>query len=137
MAHVDDLVIAGEDHSVQKFVKDIQETFSLKHVDYLTPDHPVEFLGRIIKVKRSGQITMAFPQKLIDNLLDLFKVKGRSTTNGVKMETISKEDQVKCDKDMHSKLRTATGNLLWMSQLREGIKFPVKELSRSLKNLQA
>ena len=63
MAYVDDLVIAGEDHSVQKFIKDIQETFSLKHVEYLAPNHPVEFLGRIIKVKRSGQITMEFPQK--------------------------------------------------------------------------
>ena len=85
MAYVDDLVIAGEDHSVQKFIKDIQETFSLKHVEYLTPDHPVEFLGRVIKVKKSGQITTEFLQKLIDNLLDLFKVTGRSTTNGVKM----------------------------------------------------
>ena len=137
MAYVDDLVIAGEDHSVQKFVKDIQETFSLKHVEYLTPDHPIEFLGRIIKVKRSGQITMEFPQKLIDNLLDLSKVKARSTTNGVKMQTISKEDQVKSDKDMHSKFRTAIGKLLWMSQLRDDIKFPVKELSRSLTNPQA
>ena len=79
---------AGEDHSVQKFIKDIQETFSLKPAEHLTPDHPVEFLGRIIKVKKSGKITVEFPQKLIDNSLDLFKVTGRSTTNGVKMQMI-------------------------------------------------
>ena len=53
MAYVDDLVIAGEDHAVRKFIQDIQEIFSLKHVEYLTTDHPVEFLGRIIKVKKS------------------------------------------------------------------------------------
>ena len=76
MAYVDDLVIAGEAHAVQKFIQDIQETFSLKHVEYLTPDHPVEFLGRIIKVKESGQIMMEFRRKLIDNLLGLVGVTG-------------------------------------------------------------
>ena len=136
MAYVDDLIVSGEAQAVQTFIQEIQKTFSLKHVDYLTPDNPVEFLGRIIKVKKSGQITMEFPQKLIDNLLGLFEVKGKSTTNGVKIQQVPKEDQVKCEKEMHSKFRTAIGKLLWMSQLRDDIKFPVKELSRSLINPQ-
>ena len=130
MAYVDDLVIAGEDHAVQKFIQDVQETFSLKHVEYLTPDHPVEFLGQIIKVKKSGQITMEFPQKLIDNLLNLLKVTGRSTTNGVKTQTISKEDQVKCDKKHAFKIQDSYWQTLsCMSQLRDDIKLPVWELS--------
>ena len=79
---------------------------------------------------------MEFPQKLIDSLLGLFEVKGKSTTNGVKIQQVSKEDQVQCEKEMHSKFRTAIGKLLWMSQLRDDIKFPVKELSRSLINPQ-
>ena len=87
--NVDDLIVSGEAQAVQAFIQEIQKTFSLKHVDYLTPDNPVEFLGRIIKIKKSGQITMEFPQKLIDNLLGLFGVKGKSTTNGVK----DQEDQ--------------------------------------------
>ena len=98
MAYVDDLVVAGEAQAVQEFIQEIQKTFSLKHVDYLTPDNPVEFLGRIIKVKKSGQITMEFPQKLIDNLLGLFEVKRESTTNGVKIQQVSKEDQIQCEK---------------------------------------
>ena len=140
MAYVDDLVITGEDHAVQKFIQDTQETFSLKHVEHLTPDHPVEFLGRIIKVKKSGQTYDGVSSKAhrqFTVLLSLFKVTGRSNTNGVKMQMISKEDQVKCDKDTHSRFRTAIGKLLWMSQLRDDIKFPVKELSRSLTNPQA
>ena len=136
MAYVDDLIVSGEAQAVQTFIQEIQKTFSLKHVDYLTPDNPVEFLGRIIKVKKSGQITMEFPQKLIDNLLGLFEVKGKSTTNGVKIQQVSKEHQVQCEKEMHSNFRTAIGKLLWMSQLRDDIKFPVKELSRSLINPQ-
>ena len=97
MAYADDLVVAGEAQAIQKFIQEIQETFSLKHVEYLTPDNPIEFLGRIIKVKKSWQITMQFPQKLIDNLLGLFKVTGKSTTNGVKNQQISKEDQIQCE----------------------------------------
>ena len=36
----------------------------------------------------------------------------------------------------HSVFRTAMRKLLWMSQLRDDIKYPVKELSRSLSNPQ-
>ena len=136
MAYVDDLVVSGESSSVQRFFQEIQKTFSLKHIDYLTPDHPIEFLGRVIKKRRSGQFTMEFSQKFIDNLLGLFKVTTKVTTNGVKIPTIPKEDQVKCDKESYSLFRTAVGKLLWMSQLRDDIKHPVKELSRSLSNPQ-
>ena len=75
MAYVDDLVVSGESASVQRFFQEIQKTFSLKHIDYLTPDHPVEFLGRVVKKRRSGQITMEFSQTFVDNLLGLFKVR--------------------------------------------------------------
>ena len=79
---------------------------------------------------------MEFPQKLIDNLLGLFEVRGKSTTNGIKIHQISKEDQIQCEKEMYSKFRKAIGKFLWMSQLRDDIKFTVKELSRSLINPQ-
>ena len=100
MAYVDELVIAGEDHSVQKFIKDIRDLqpqacgapHSRSPSRVLGSDHQ----GQKVRSNHNG-----VPRKLIDNLLDLFKVTGRSTTNGVKMQTISKEDQVKCDKDMH------------------------------------
>eukprot|EP00971_Amphidinium_carterae_P350541 6491609-Amphidinium_carterae.4 len=36
------------------------------------------------------------------------------------------------DKEQHSIYRTAVGQLLWVSQLRVGISFAVKELSRAL-----
>ena len=49
MAYVDDLIVSGEAQAVQTFIQEIQKTFSLKHVDYLTPDNPVELLGRIIQ----------------------------------------------------------------------------------------
>ena len=55
---------------------------------------------------------------------------------GSRFSRFSKEDQIQCEKEMHSKFRTAIGKLLWMSQLRDDIKFPVKELSRSLINPQ-
>ena len=77
---------------------------------------------------------MEFSQKLNDNLLGLFRISSRLMTNGVKIPLVPKEDQVKCDKESHSLFRTAVGKLLWMSQLRDDIKHPVKELSRSVKS---
>ena len=40
---------------------------------------------------------MDFPQKVIDNLLGLLKVTGKSTTNGVNTQQIPKEDQIQCE----------------------------------------
>ena len=121
----------------QRFFQKIQKTFSLEHIDYLTPDHPVEFLDRVIKKRRSGQITMQFLPKFIKlTCLACFKITARVTTTGVKTRLVPKEDQIKCDRESHSVFRTAVGKLLWMSQLRDDIKHPVKELSRSLSTPQ-
>ena len=51
------------------------------------------------------------------------------TTTGVKVPVQSKEAQVKCDSKAHSTHRTTVGKLLWMSQLIDNIKHPVKESS--------
>ena len=75
---------------------------------------------------------MEFSQKFID----IFRISSRVTTNGVKIPLVPKEDQVKYDLESHSLFRTAVGKLLWMSQLRDDIKHPVQELSRSLSNPQ-
>ena len=111
----------------------LQET--LKHMDYLTPNRPVEFHGRTIKKKSSGQNSMEFSQKFIDNLLGLFKATAKVTTNGVKILWFQKRTK-SSDKESHSLFRTAVGKFLWTSQLRDDIKYPVKELLRSLSNLQ-
>ena len=74
--------MSQEAASVQRFFQEIQKVFSLKHIDYLTSEHPVEFLGRVIKKRRSGQSTMELSQKFIDNLLGLFDITSRVTTNG-------------------------------------------------------
>ena len=79
---------------------------------------------------------MAFSQKFIDNLLDLFKVTAKVATNGAKIPLAPKEDQVKCDKKSQSLFRTALGKLLWTSHLKDDIKYAVKELSKHLSNPQ-
>ena len=91
-----------------------------------------EFLGRIIKKKGSGQITMEFSQQFIDYLLGLFDITGKVASNGVKIQPVAREEQVVCDSKLCSKYRAAVGQLLWTPQLRDHIKYPVKELSRSL-----
>ena len=53
MVYVDDLVVPREAQALQTFIQEIQKIFNFKHVDYFTPDKPVEFLGREINDKWS------------------------------------------------------------------------------------
>ena len=45
MAYVDDLVTSGSAHMVKEFISMMQEELTHKHVNFLTSDIPVEFLG--------------------------------------------------------------------------------------------
>ena len=81
---------------------------------------------------------MEFPQnfKAHRQFVRSFRSQREVNDDWVKIQQVSKEDRIQREKEMHSKFRTAIGKLLWMSQLRDDIKFPVKELSRSLTNPQ-
>ena len=136
MAYVDDLVISGSAQMVKDFIVSIQEEFTLKHVNFLTSENPIEFLGRSIKRLKNGNITMEFSQKFIDDLLKIFEVTGKVTTTGLKLQALPEDQKVQCDRIIHQKFRSAVGKLLWMAQLRDDLKYPVKELSRSLVNPQ-
>ena len=136
MAYVDDLVISGSAHMVTDFIMMIQEEFTLKHVNFLTSENPVEFLGRTIKRLKNGNITMDFSQKFIDELLKIFEVTGKVTTTSLKLQVLPEDQKAQCDKVIHQIYRSAVGKLLWMAQLRDELKYPVKELSRSLINPQ-
>ena len=131
-AYVDDLVVSGESASVERFFQEIQKTFSLKHIDYLTPDHSVQL---VIKKRGSGNHHGVFAE-VHRQFARIAQGHCKNHHDGVKVPTIPKEDQVKCDKENHSLFRTPVGKLLRMSQLRDDIKHPVKELSRSLSNAQ-
>ena len=124
MAYVDDLVVSGESASVRRFFQGDSEDLQVSSTS--TTSLLIiqsSSLAESSRSRRSGQITMEFLQKFIDNLLGLFKVTAKVTTNGVKIPTI-KKDRVKCDKENHSLFRTAVGKILWMSQLRDDIKSP-------------
>ena len=131
-----DLVISGSAQMVKDFIVMIQEEFTLKHVNFLTSENSVEFLGRTIKRLKNGNITMEFSQKFIDELLKIFEVTGKVTTTGLKFQALPEDQKVQCDQVIHQKYRSAVGKLLWMAQLRDDLKYPVKELSRSLINPQ-
>ena len=79
---------------------------------------------------------MEFSQKFIDELLKIFEVTGKVTTTGLKLQVLPEDHKVQCDRVIHQNLRSAVGKLLWMAQLRDDFKHPVKELSRSLINPQ-
>ena len=64
MAYADDLVIAGNAQTVTEFVSVIHEELTLKHVDVLTSEHPVEFVGMQNHHNRlnNRNITMEFSE---------------------------------------------------------------------------
>ena len=121
---------------VKDFIMMIQEEFTLKHVNFLTSENSVKLLGRTIRRLKNGNITMEFSQKFIDELLNIFEVAGKVTTTGLKLQVLPEGSIVQCDRVIHQKYRSAVGKLLWMAQLRDDLKHPVKELSRSLINPQ-
>ena len=81
MVYVDDLLIAGSAQMLKELM--IQEELTLKHVNFLTSENPVECFGRTIKRLKNGNITMEFSQKFIDELLKIFEVTGKVTTSGL------------------------------------------------------
>ena len=116
--------------STKRFFKGIQETLSLKHIDlpHLRAPCWVSRLSHQEEKVRSDHNGVL--NKFIDNdfvnLWVLFDITSRVTTNGVKIQSDPKEDQITCDKRDHSLSRTAVGKLLWMSQHRDDIKCPSK-----------
>ena len=116
---------AGESPSVQRFFKETQKIFSLNHIGYLTKDRLAEFLGRIIKKRRSGQIIMEFSSPtFIDNLLGLLDITSRVTTMVSRFRRFPKKIRPSVIRRFFSVSRAC--KLLWMSQLRDDIKHPVK-----------
>ena len=120
MAYVDDLVISGSAQMVKEFISMIQEKFALEHINFRTSENPVEFLERTIKTLKNG------------NIFKIFEVTGKVTTTGLKLQALPEDQKAQCGRIIHQKFRSAVGKLLWMAQLRGDLKYPVKELSRSL-----
>ena len=131
MAYVDDLVTSGSVQMVKDFIMMIQEEFTLKHVNFLTSENSVELLGENKQETQEWQHHNEFSQKFIDELLKIFEVTGKVTTRS-QTSSSSRRSEAQCDKVIHQKFRSAVGKLLWMAQLRDDLKYPVKELSRSL-----
>ena len=136
MAYVDDLVVSGNAQMVKEFITMIQEELTLTHVNFLTSENPVEFLGRTIKRLKNGKITMELSQKFIDELLKIFEITGKVTTTWLKLQALPEDRKAQSDEVTHQKFRSAVGKLLWMAQPRDDLKYPVKELSRLLTNPQ-
>ena len=107
--------------------------FALKQFDYLIPHHSVEFLGSVIKKRQNGQIAIEFPRKFIENLLKLFAITSKVTAKCVKIPVMEKPNAIQ---NVMRFLRTAIGKYLLISLFRDDIKYPKKELSRSLPNPQ-
>ena len=115
MAYVEYLALAGSAQMGKDFISVIQEEFTVKHVNFLTSENPVEVHWWVAQDRwdhwqsrnRRTQTSGSF----------------RRSKGSVRQSHLS-EVQDSCRKP------------LWMAQLRDDLKHPVKELSRSLINPQ-
>ena len=108
----------------------IQESFTLKHVNLLTSEKSVEFLGRTIKHLKNGNITMEFLRSSLMCCSSSLMSLARSQQQVSSFKLFPKIRGLSVARSSIKNSGQRLANLLgWL-------KHPVKELSRSLINPQ-
>ena len=69
MVYVDDLLVLGDPTIVNKTLEAIQQRVLLKHIGYIEPQQPQQFLGRIIK-HNGDHITVGLADSYINNVIE-------------------------------------------------------------------
>ena len=134
MAYVDILVASGESSSMQRFFQETQRVVQAHRLP-----HDRSLSGVLGQNHQGLQVRSRHNGILIDNVLGLFDIRSRVTINGVKIPAISKEDQVKCDKNILSLYHTAMGkpnSEMTPSTLSQSFKFAVKSSGPDVESLK-
>ena len=69
MVYVDDLLVLGDPTTVNKAFAAIQQRVLLKHIGYIEPQQPQQFLGRIIE-HNGDHITIGLADPYINNIIE-------------------------------------------------------------------
>ena len=133
LAYVDDLLFLGPEATNNSAVKAIQSKLLLKVTGTLTPDTPINFLGRRI-THNGDSIALQMDPTYIDKILEehnMSNIKPATTTG---THTIKRPDDgdTPLSTEDHSLFRRSTGKILWLAHIRTDIQFATKELSRAL-----
>eukprot|EP00971_Amphidinium_carterae_P228285 4528161-Amphidinium_carterae.4 len=118
--YVDDLLVVGDNATTQPCLQQFQQHLEFKRTSRITTTTtttPLEFIGKTIQLQDDGTIHLSFAPQCYHKILKAYNMDKRnpSTTSGNKNPPIATQP---IDKEQHSVIRTAVGQLLWVSQLR-------------------
>ena len=134
LAYVDDLLFLGEEETVNKIFKAIQQQLPLRPTGTLSPGNTVAFLGRNI-TNRGDHYEISLSDEYVTTLLTETKLQDSKPapapgTSALKAATADHDQDLSTEE--HSQYRRAVGKLQWMTYTRPDISYATKELARAL-----
>ena len=116
MVYVDDLLALGDKTAVDSTFEAVQKQVLLKHIGYLEPGKPQQFLGRNID-HFGNYCNLGLKDSYIDNMIE---ESGTNNCNSVNTPGIAHykptiEDEALLDHEQHKRYRRIVGKLQWVS----------------------
>ena len=131
---MDDLLLLGDDPTVNKIFEAIQQHLLLRPTGTLTVGNTVSFLGRNI-TNRGDHYELGLADNYNNTLLAEAKMENckPATAPGTSaLKTPTADHDQPLSEDEHKAFRRAVGKLQWMTYTRPDICYATKELARAL-----
>ena len=134
LVYVDDLLLLGDEPTVNKIFEAIQQHLLLRPTGTLTVGNTVSFLGRNI-TNRGDYYELGLADSYNNTLLEEAKMENckPATAPGTSaLKTPTADHDQPLSEDEHKAFRRAVGKLQWMTYTRPDICYATKELARAL-----
>ena len=133
MVYVDDLLVLGDKTAVDSTFEAIQKQVLLKHIGYLEPGKPQQFLGRNID-HFGNYCNLGLKDSYMDNMIEESGMNNCNSVNtpGIAHYKPTIEDAALLDHEQHKRYRRIVGKLQWLAYTRPDIAYSTKELARDL-----
>ena len=134
LVYVDDLLFLGEEQTVNKLFKAIQQQLLLRPTGTLSTGNTVAFLGRNI-TNRGDYYEISLADEYVTTLLketNLQDSKPAPAPGTSALKTATADHDQPLSTEEHAQYRRAVGKLQWMTYTRPDISYATKELARAL-----
>ena len=134
LVYVDDLLFLGEEQTVNKLFKAIQQQLLLRPTGTLSTGNTVAFLGRNI-TNRGDYYEISLADEYVTTLLketNLQDSKPAPAPGTSALKTATADHDQPLSTEEHAQYRRSVGKLQWMTYTRPDISYATKELARAL-----
>ena len=135
MVNVDDQLVLGDKTTVDSIFETIHKQVLLKHIGYLEPGKPQQFLGRNID-HFGNYCNLGLKDSYIDNMIEETGMTNCNTVTapGIAHYKPTIEDEALLDHEQHKRRRRVVGKLQRLAYTRPDIAYATKELAQHLQN---